>query len=151
MIELRFERVMRASAERVFALFADLRDYDLWLPRSAAFHGTTSISEGPIGVGTTNVEQSPFRVRHGTLTRMISPTELDFEQPMTLRPAILGGIGIKLFHRLTPQTDCVHLLRRLELTPHGPAALLTPIVTRAFRAENERLMNTLKTVAEGAN
>jgi hypothetical protein len=151
MIELRFERVIRASAEQVFALLLDVRDYDRWLPRSAAFHGTTSISEGPIAVGTTYVEESPFGVRHGKLTCLIASTILNFEQPMALKPAIFGGVGIKLFHKLTPQTDCVHLLRRLELAPHGPVALLTPIVARAFRAENERLMNTLKTVAESAN
>lgn len=149
MIELRFERDIRAGAERVFALLVDLRDYDRWLPRSAAFRGTTRISEGPIGVGTTYLEQSPFGVRRGTLTGLMRPTVLDFEQPMNLKPPILGGIGIKLFHRLTPQADGVHLLRRLELAPHGPVVLLMPLVTRAFRAENERLMNTLKTVAEG--
>jgi uncharacterized protein YndB with AHSA1/START domain len=150
MIELRFERDIHATAERIFALLVNLPDYDRWLPRSTAFHGTTSISEGPMRVGTTYLEQSPFGVRHGTVTGLSSPTVLNFEQPMTLKPPILGGVGIKLFHTLTPQADSVHLLRRLELTPHGPAVLLTPFVTRAFRAENERLMNTLKTFAEGA-
>jgi hypothetical protein len=82
---------------------------------------------------------------------MISPTELDFEQPMTLRPAILGGIGIKLFHRLTPQTDCVHLLRRLELTPHGLAALLTPIVTNVLDLHNFRSGCASRTQGSAAN
>jgi len=48
MIELKFETEIRASAERAFSLLADLRDYDRWLPRSSAFHGTVTISEGPI-------------------------------------------------------------------------------------------------------
>jgi len=149
MVELRFERVIRASAERVFTLLVELRDYDRWLPPSAAFHGATSISGGPIGVGTTYVEQSPIGVRRGVLTALVRPTALNFEQPMTLKPAIFGGIGIKLFHTLTPDADAVHLFRRLELTPHGPAALFMPLVISAFRAENERMMNALAAFAEG--
>jgi len=43
MAELRFETDLHASAEQVFSLLAQLRDYDRWLPRSSAFHGTTEI------------------------------------------------------------------------------------------------------------
>jgi hypothetical protein len=100
-------------------------------------------------VGTTYVEASPIGVRNGTLIRVVRPTQLDFEQPMTLKPPVLGVIGIKLFQTLTPMGDSVHVLRRLELTPSGPVALLTPIVTKAFRVENERMMRTLKAFAEG--
>ena len=43
MVELSFEAEIRASAERVFSLLLELRDYDRWLPRSSAFHGTSKI------------------------------------------------------------------------------------------------------------
>lgn len=148
MVELRFEADIGASAERVFSLLADLRDYDRWLPRSTAFHGTTSISDGPIAAGTTYVETSPFGVRHGVVTALVYPTELDFEQPMTLKLGLFGMVGIKLFHRLTPAGCSVHLLRRLELAPHGLVTLAMPLVTRAFRSENERMMEVLKAAAE---
>jgi uncharacterized protein YndB with AHSA1/START domain len=146
--ELRFERFIRADAEHVFALLADLRDYDRWLPRSPAFHGTSKISEGPIRVGTTYVEESPFGVRYGTVTGLKRPTILNFEQPMRHKSAMFGEIGIKLFHVLTPQPAGVHVLRRLELTPKGPVTLFMPLVTKAFRDENERMMTTLQTFAE---
>jgi uncharacterized protein YndB with AHSA1/START domain len=148
MVELRFEADIGASAERVFSLLADLRDYDRWLPRSTAFHGTTSISDGPIAAGTTYVETSPFGVRHGVVTALVYPTELDFEQPMALKPGVFGMVGIKLSHRLTPRASAVHLLRRLELTPHGLVTLAMPLVSRAFRSENERMMEVLKAAAE---
>ena len=35
--DLRFEASIRATADRVFSLLVDLRDYDRWLPRSSAF------------------------------------------------------------------------------------------------------------------
>jgi uncharacterized protein YndB with AHSA1/START domain len=148
MVELKFEAEIRASAERVFSLLADLRDYDRWLPRSSAFHGTATISEGPIAVGTTYVEPGPLGTRHGTVTAMDRPTRLAFEQPMTLKPRALGVIGIKLFHTLTPGYAAVHLLRALELKPQGPIRLGMPFVARMFRAENERMMRTLKAYAE---
>lgn len=103
MVELKFEAEIRASAERVFSLLAELRDYDRWLPGSSAFHGTVSISEGPIAVGTTYVEPGPLGTRHGIVREMDRPTRLAFEQPMTLKPPFLGVIGIKLWHALTPQ------------------------------------------------
>ena len=148
MIELRFERLIRANAESVFALLAELRDYDRWLPRSQAFHGTSRISDGPVGLGTTYVEDSPFGARRGTVTGFVPPTRLDFEQPMQLKPAFLGEIGIKLFHVLAPRREGVHLLRRLELAPQGLVTPLMPLVARAFRAENERMMTALKAFAE---
>jgi uncharacterized protein YndB with AHSA1/START domain len=148
MAELFFESEIQASAERVFSLLVELRDYDRWLPRSSAFHGTNKISDGPIKVGTTYVEPGPFGTRHGIVTRLIPPTHLDFEQPMTLRPRFLGVIGIKLFHRLTPGGDHVHVFRRLELLPKGTIKLAMPLVVSAFRSENERMMETLKAFAE---
>src|SRR5271154_3342703 len=119
MIELHWEADIRASAERVFSLLAELRDYDRWLPRSSAFNGTNAISDGPIGVGTTYIEPGPLGVRHGKVTEFSPPTRLSFEQPMTMKLPALGVIGIRLFHRLTPGADHVHLLRALQLEAHG--------------------------------
>ena len=100
MIALHWETEIRARAERVFALLAELRDYDRWLPNSSAFRGTGSISAGPIGVGTTYVEPGPLGVRHGRVTEFVPPTRLAFEQPMTLRPNAMGVLGIRLFMNL---------------------------------------------------
>ncbi len=150
MIELRFDRLIGADAARVFALLADLRDYDRWLPRSTAFHGTSRISEGPIRLGTTYVEESPFGIRRGIITGFVPPTTLNFEQPMQLKPAFFGEIGIKLFHTLTPQGKGVQVLRQLQLTPKGPVTLFAPIIAHAFRIENERMMTALRSFAATA-
>jgi uncharacterized protein YndB with AHSA1/START domain len=148
MIELRWEADIRASAERVFSLLAGLRDYDRWLPRSSSFKGTNNISEGPIGVGTTYIEPGPFGVRHGKVTEFVPPTRLSFEQPMTMKPQALGVIGIRLSHTLTPGVDSVHLLRALQIEPQGPVKFALPFVMLAFRAENARMIKTLKAFAE---
>jgi len=148
MIELDFETEIKAQAERVFDLLFDLRDYDRWLPPSAAFHGTTTISEGPIAVGTTYVEPGPLGTRHGVITEAVRSTRLAFEQPMTLKPKLFGVIGIKLSHTLEPLGASVRLRRSLRLSPQGPVRLVMPMVVRMFRSENERMMRTLKAYAE---
>ena len=148
MIELRWECDIRASAERVFALLVDLRDYGRWLPRSSAYKGTTTISDGPIAAGTTYVERSPFGTRRGTITECVAPTRLDFEQPMTMNPPPLGVIDIVVSHVLTPGVDSVHLVRRLRLSPRGPVRFAMPLVLRSFKTENARMMQALKTYAE---
>jgi uncharacterized protein YndB with AHSA1/START domain len=150
MIALHWETEIRAGAGRVFALLAELRDYDRWLPNSSAFRGTSSISEGPICVGTTYVEPGPLGVRQGRVTEFVPPTRLAFEQPMTLRPNAMGVIGIRLLMNLTPGAKGVRVRRELQLDPQGPVKLVMPLVLRAFRAENERMMRVLKDYAERA-
>ena len=150
MIELRWETEIRARADVVFSLLAELRDYHRWLPSSMAFHGTSRISAGPIGVGTTYIEPGPLGTRHGTVSRFERPTHLDFEQPMTVRPRIFGVIGIRLFHTLTHGSDSVHVLRVVQLSPQGPVKFVMPLVVRAFRAENDRMLKMLKEFAEKA-
>jgi hypothetical protein len=72
MVELTFEAEIHSDIERVFTLLAELRDYDRWLPRSSAFQGTASISEGPIAVGTTYLEPG-LSGRDRALSRTLSP------------------------------------------------------------------------------
>jgi uncharacterized protein YndB with AHSA1/START domain len=148
MIELHWETDIRATPERVFSLLADLRDYDRWLPGSSAFRGTHRISDGPIGLGTTYVEPGPFGVRHGRVTEFDPPRRLAFEQPMTTRLDVLGVIGIHVAMTLTPGVDSVHVLRNLQLDPRGPLKWLMPAIVPAFRTENTRMMQVLKTYAE---
>jgi Polyketide cyclase / dehydrase and lipid transport len=148
MIDLSWESDIAADADEVFSLLVELRDYHRWLPRSSAYHGTMEISDGPIRLGTTYVEPGPLGTRFGRITKLIRPTALDFEQPMTMRPSFLGVIDICLFHTISPRANAAHLVRRLVLSPRGPVKLATPLVVRAFKAENERMIQALKTFAE---
>jgi hypothetical protein len=148
MIQLHWETGIDANAERVFTILLELRDYERWLPRSAAFKGTIAISEGTIAIGTTYTERGPLGTRYGKVTELIRPTQLNFEQPMVLRPRALGVIGIRLFHTLTPKNGSIQLVRRLELSPRGPVRLVMPLVVQLFRTENERMLSILKDYAE---
>lgn len=148
MVELRFESEVQASAEHVFALLADLRGYDRWLPRSRAWRGTSHISSGPTRLGTTYVEPGPLGVRHGRVTELDPPARIDFEQPMTSKHRVLGVIGIRLAHTLTPGDRGVRLVRVLKLAPRGPVQVAQPLLLVLFRTENARVVRALKAFAE---
>ncbi len=147
-MQLDFETDIAARAETVFDLLSDLRGYDRWLPGSQSFHGTTEISDGPIGVGTTYVEPGPTGVRRGRITAYDRPTRLGFEQPMTLKPRAAGTIHIDLLLTLTPAGDSVHLKRTVDLTFSGPVRFAQGLVKRAFVSENARMLRALKDYAE---
>ena len=138
-----FETTVHDSAERVFARLADLRSYHEWLPEEGAYHGTSEISPGPIAPGTTYVETDPMGVRHGQVTALEQPTHLAFSQPMTMRPAALGSIGIEAGYEISAHGEHVHVRRSVEFTPAGPVRLVWPIVRRMFVKENERIMDAL--------
>ncbi len=148
MTVLRFDYEIAANADRIFSLLAQLRDYDRWLPRSSAFHGASSISDGPINVGTTYTEESPFGICRGVVTAYDPPTQLDFHQPMTLRPALLGWIDILVSHVLTQSGQITRVQRCIELSPGGLARLFMPIIACLFSVENRRMCDRLKIVAE---
>jgi len=148
MTKLNFEIDIRAPLEQVFTLIAELRAYDTWLPGSTAFHGTTTISEGPIHAGTTYVEPGPFAVRHRRIVELIPPTRVAFEQPMTLRPAFLGVVGIQLACDLMQVADGVRVRRSLDVTFLGPVRFARAIIIRLFKDENERTLGALKAFAE---
>ena len=148
MTKLHFEIDVRAPLEQVFALITNLRTYDTWLPGSTAFHGTTTISDGPIRVGTTYVEPGPFAVRHGRVVELVSPLRVAFEQPMTLRPGFFGVVGIHLACDLIQVAEFVRVRRSLDLTLHGPVRLARAVIIRLFKDENERTLDALKTFAE---
>jgi uncharacterized protein YndB with AHSA1/START domain len=148
MAKLDFEIDVRAPLEQVFNLITDLRAYDTWLPGSTAFHGTTTISDGPIRVGTTYVEPGPFAVRHGRVVELLPPTRVAFEQPMTLKPGFFGVVGIHLTCDLVQAADFVRVRRSLDLTFLGPVKLARTVIIRLFKEENERALDALKTFAE---
>ena len=150
MTEFRLESDIRGSADAIFAAIVDLRGYDRWLAPSAAFPGTTEISAGPIGVGTTYVESSAQGVRRGTVVEFEPPTTVAFHQPMTMRPKLLGVIDIRVRYTLAPATDSVLVSRVVTLTLPPLLKPLKPLVLPQFRREGERTMRALKAFVESS-
>jgi hypothetical protein len=74
-----------ANPDTVFALIIDLPGYNNWLPQSAAYKGTTEVSDTPIVVGSKYVERSPSGTRYGEVDQLDhSRRHVVFKQPMRL-------------------------------------------------------------------
>lgn len=151
MTELRFEADIRATPEAVFDAVVDLRGYGRWLPNSKAYPGTTEVSDGPVGLGTSYTESAASGVRHGEITVFERPTRVTFRQPMTMKPALLGVIDIEVAYSFVPTPDGTHVERMVTMKLPAALVLARPIVVGQFRAEIERTMAALKTHLEASN
>jgi uncharacterized protein YndB with AHSA1/START domain len=148
MVEIHKEIDVEATAEEVFDLIVDLRGYGRWLPHSSAYEGTAEISPGPMAAGTTYVESSSSGVRRGTIAEFERPTRVTFEQPMTLKPRLLGSIGIRVRYTLTPSAGSVHLDRLVTIEIPWHLMLIQPVIVRQFRTEIDRTLGAMKAFAE---
>jgi uncharacterized protein YndB with AHSA1/START domain len=148
MTDIHLEAEIHADAEAVFDAIVDLRGYDHWLPVSKAFPGISEISPGPVGAGTTYVESGPRGVRHGTITEFERPTRVTFRQRMTMRPGLLGVIGIESTYSLAPSGDSIRVRRVVRVTLGWPLKLVRPLVLRQFRQEGRRTMLALQLACE---
>jgi uncharacterized protein YndB with AHSA1/START domain len=138
-------------AERVFDTIVDLRGYGRWLDLSADYGGTTEISADPIAAGTTYVERSGVGVRHGTVTELLRPTRVTFDQPMTMRPRLFGVIGILATYSLTPVPDGVRVERVVTVEFPWQLKPVAPLVIPRFRKESERTVQALKAFVEASD
>jgi uncharacterized protein YndB with AHSA1/START domain len=141
---------MRGPAERVFDAIVDLRGYGRWLDSSADYAGTTEISTDPIAAGTTYVEHGGVGVRRGTVTELLPPFLVTFDQPMTMRPKLFGVISIQVTYSLTPSREGVRLDRLVTVELPWQLKLAAPLVVARFRRESERTVQALKAFVEAS-
>jgi uncharacterized protein YndB with AHSA1/START domain len=93
---------INAPAAKVFDVVVDLQSYAEWLPDSAAFHGTTSVSEFPVKQGTTYIESTPSGIRSGKVLEFERPSRVLFHQPMQLSSVpegVLVDIKVEVIFR----------------------------------------------------
>jgi hypothetical protein len=134
----------------VFDAIVDLRGYGRWLDSSADYSGTTEISTDPVAAGTTYVERSGVGVRRGTVTELLPPFLVTFDQPMALRPTLFGVIDIRVTYSLTPSREGVRLDRLVTVELPWQLKLAAPLVVARFRKESERTVQALKAFVEAS-
>ena len=139
---------IHGPAERVFDAIVDLRGYGRWLGSSADYGGTIDISTDPVAAGTTYVERSGVGVRRGTVTELLRPTRVTFDQPMTMRPKAFGVIDIRVTYSLTPVAEGVRVERDVTVELPWQLKAAAPLVVARFRKESERTIQALKAFVE---
>jgi uncharacterized protein YndB with AHSA1/START domain len=147
MVEIRCEADISCAAEQIFDLIIDLRGQDRWLPPSSSFRGTSEISPGPVGLGTTYREVEPFGVRNGEVTEFERPTKITFHQPMMMKFRT-GIIDVVMRYTLTPDGESTHVRRAVTITIPPLLKVARPVLVRAFRVESRRTLDALKAYAD---
>jgi uncharacterized protein YndB with AHSA1/START domain len=143
-----FTTQIEGSPEVIFELIADMPNYGRWLSGSKAFGATTQVSPYPVRLGTTYLDAGPAGQRPGSVTEYAPPKHIGFHHSMVLKLGpITGNADIDIRYTLEPEGRSTRVVRVLDMTLQVPA-LLRPLVIRAFRKENERLLAELKRYVE---
>jgi hypothetical protein len=145
MPELQFETTIHRSIDAVFGLIADLPNYGTWLPSSSLFGSVTEYSELPVRVGTQYVDKGPASRMIGAVREFEPPTRIGFRQTTT---SLFGSLTVEVGYTLAAAGEDTHLMRRVTVTASGGYQLVQPMIVRAIRQENERILATMKAYLE---
>jgi len=146
-----FTERIEGPPQTIFDLIADMPHYGRWLPGSDAFGGTTEVTPYPVRLGTTYLDSGPLGERPGSVTEYDPPKHIGFHQTMVLKKGPLTGrVEADIRYTFEPIEHATNVIRALDLTIELPWYLrfAEPLVLRAFRKENERLMCELKSYVE---
>lgn len=149
MPEMLFSTTINRPIRTVFQLITDLEHYDTWLPPSDLYAKIINVSHGPPGVGTTYLDKGPTRTMQGEITEFSSPTHVKFHQHTRLRGMGLEGkVDIQIQYLLESLQQGTQVTRTATIALQGSIKLLQPVLMRAIRKENERILDALKTHLE---
>jgi len=146
-----FKAQIRGPAETIFDLLADMPNYGRWLPESQAFGATTEVTPYPVRRGTTYLDAGPDGERRGSVTEFDRPKHLGFRHTMLVRKGfVTASLEVSIRYTLEPTEQGISILRELDLTFDTPRLmwLVKPVLTFAFRTENERILAELKRYVE---
>jgi uncharacterized protein YndB with AHSA1/START domain len=134
-----------APIEQVFAVLADLPAYPQWLPASGLYNATTQVSDSPVRLGSTYVDQSKQVALYGRVTAYNPPETLAFHQETRVP---LGRLAIDIQYRLQTTPGGTRVFRSTRPHLFGPLAVLQGAVVRSIRKENLRTLEMMKRYLE---
>ena len=143
-----FTAEIDGALDVIFDLIADMPNYGRWLPGSQAFGATTQVSPYPVQLGTTYLDAGPAGQRPGSVTAFDRPKHIAFHHTMELDLGpFAGNTDIDIRYTFEPLGSRTRVIRDLDMTMQVPL-LLRPLVIRAFRKENIRILAQLKSYVE---
>jgi carbon monoxide dehydrogenase subunit G len=146
-----FTALIEGSPETIFDLIADMTNYGRWLPGSDSFGKTTNVTPYPVQLGTTYLDEGPAGNRTGSVTAFDRPRSIGFHHTMPLKKGPLtGDIDVHIRCSIESEDRATRVTRDLDLTIEIPGVLkvAAPLVVRAFRKENMRMLAELKRYVE---
>ncbi len=145
MAKARFAIDIQRTPQTVFQLLSDLPGYRSWLPPSQLYSETTAVSDLPVKVGTTYVDRGPSSEMQGEVTGLEPFTHIAFRQSSQFKRSLLRGtLEIRIRYTLQPIEQGTHVIRELSLHAGGMLQVLQPVLLRAIRKEDDRILQRMK-------
>lgn len=146
-----FTARIQGAREILFDLIADMPNYGRWLPGSQAFGGTTQVSPYPVRLGTTYLDAGPQGERPGSVTEFDPPRRIAFHHTMQIRKGpLVANVCVNIRYTFELDHGATEVTRALDLAINMPVLLrlAEPLILRAFRKENFRILAELKRYVE---
>ena len=141
-VRVEIDEVIARPIEQVFERATGLSQYADWMPHSGVFRNCSHISEGPVRLGTTYLDQGRMGSFRGEISEFERPSRVVYKE--TLRwfgtPVVVGRIEYKFSP--DPRGTAVHHVAESEL--HGIFRLMRPMVAVIGRGERRRTVTALK-------
>jgi uncharacterized protein YndB with AHSA1/START domain len=149
MPQLHFTTTINRPAEVVFSLIADLPNYSQWLSPSNLFEQTMQISDSPIKLGSTYLDKGQASTMQGKITEFQPPNRLTFFQTTQFKILIFPvGLDIQIQYVLERIENGTRVNRNTTVDAKGVARLAQPMLIKSIKAENERILATMKAYLE---
>ena len=141
-VRVEIDEVIARPLEQVFERATDLSQYADWMPRTGVFKNCSHVSQGPVRLGTTYLDQSRMGSFGGEISEFERPSRVVFKE--TLRWFGAPVVAARIEYRFSPhpQGTAVHHVAESEL--HGIFRLMRPLVAVIGRGERRRTVTALK-------
>jgi uncharacterized protein YndB with AHSA1/START domain len=141
MSTLHFTTHINGRSETVFALIADLPNYDQWLPRSRAFGSVAQITPVPVGLGTTYIDSGSSGTMRGSVIDYQPPACIAFEQSMPVKLLLFAAtLTLTIRYTLESSGQATHVDQEVSFQPRGVIKVAQPIIMATIRRESGRIL-----------
>jgi uncharacterized protein YndB with AHSA1/START domain len=142
------DEIIDSPAEQVFELATDLPRYSDWMPRSGIFKECRQTSDGPVGLGTTYLDDGRMGLFRGEVVTFEKPTRVVFKE--TRRWFGSTAIDVRLLYEFLPASRGTAVHHTAESELHGMMRMMRPMVALIGRGERRRTVAALKKAAESS-
>lgn len=139
MVVLENSVVLARTSEEVFDYLSDLRSELEWNPKMTS---ASLLTDEPIGVG------SRYRAKWvGSPANLIE--YVSYERPHSwVATSTSRMMDLRFSADIEPVVEGARLRVRMEILPHGPARLLSPLLGRWMQAQEVENMSKIKKAVE---
>ncbi len=141
-VRVEIDEVIARPMEQVFERATDLSRYADWMPHTGVFRKCSQVSEGPVRLGTTYIDQGWMGSFRGEVSEFDRPSRVVYKETLRWFGAPVVVARIEYAFSRDPRGTAVHHVGESEL--HGIFRLMRPMVAVIGRGERHRTVAAMK-------